>query len=301
MVVFRPWRSARRFTLGSRFLQRVGRCFRQHEGEGDGGGDGGGGGGGGGDGGSGDGGDKGSAGSGGGGSQGFTQEQVNAMMAKERKKIEEKFAVKTREQLAEIQKMREDKDLTEKQRKTLDERATALSAELMTEKERAEAEKKAAEKKFGQELEAAKQDGTAWKERFELEMSNTAILASAAKFGVYNATQLLALMSPISHVVPVIDDKGKETGAFTTVVKTMVKSDDEDDKGKLVEKTFTPDEYVEHLKGQKEHQNLFVTNRPGGTGHRPGSGGSGGGEKLTPTQKISEGLRSGQHKKGEQA
>lgn len=294
MVVFRPWRATRRFTLNSRFLQRVGRCFRQHEGDGDGGGDGGGGGGG-----NGDGDDKGKGGSGGGGDQKFTQEQVNSMMKKEREKIEQKFTVKTKEQLAEINKLREDKDLSEAQRQKLDECATALSAELMTEKERAEAEKKAAEKKFGQELEAARQDGAAWKNRFELEMSQTAILSSAAKHGVYNATQLLALVSPHAHVVPVTDDKGKETGKFTTIVKAMVKSDDEEDKGKLVEKTFTPDEYVEWLKGQKEHQNLFVTNRPGGTGHRPGSGGSGGGEKLTPTQKIAAGLRSGQHKKGE--
>jgi len=212
-------------------------------------------------------------------------------MKKEREKVEQKFKVKTQEQLAEINKLREDKDLTETQRQKLDERATTLSAELMTEKERAAADQKAAEKKFGLELDAAKQDGTAWRERFELQMSQTAILAAAAKHGVYNATQLLALVSPVSHVVPVVDGKGKETGAFTTVVKSMVKSDDEDDKGKLVEKTFTPDEYVEHLKGQKEHQNLFVTNRPGGTGHRPGSGGSGGGEKLTPTEKISRGLK----------
>ncbi len=296
MVVFRPWRR-NRFTLGSRFLQRVGRAFRQHEGEGDpppGGGGGGGDGGAGGSGGGGAGDGSGGGGSGGGGSQGFTQEQVNAFMKKEREKIEAKFVVKTREQLEEINKLREDKDLTESQRNKLDERATSLSAELMTEKERAAAETKAAEKKFGQELDAAKQNGTEWKERFELQMSQTAILASAGKFGVYNAEQLLALVTPHVHVVPVLDSKGKDTGAFTTVVKATVKSDDEDDKGKLVEKTFTPDEYVEHLKGLKEHQNLFVTTRPGGTGHRPGSGGSGGGEKLTPTQKIAKGLSEAQ-------
>lgn len=290
--MFRPWRRDR-FTLGSRFLQRVGRCFRQHEGEGDpppGGSGGGGGGGAGGEGGGGEGGGSGGGGSGSGGAQTFSQEQVNAFMKKEREKIEAKFQVKTREQLAEIQKMREDKDLTETQRNKLDERATALSAELMTEKERAAAETKAAEKKFTQELDAAKQDGTAWKERFEVQMSQTAILASAGKFGVYNAEQLLALVTPHVHVVPVLDAKGKDTGTFTTVVKATVKSDDEDDKGKLVEKTFTPDEYVEYLKGQKEHQNLFVTKRPGGTGHRPGSGAGGGGEKLSPTEKIARGL-----------
>ncbi len=286
--MFRPWRR-NRFTLAPRFLQRVGRCFRQHEGEGDDDGSGGGGGGGG-SGGEGDGGGSGGGGSGSGGAQTFSQEQVNAFMKKERAKIEEKFKVKTQEQLVEINKLREDKDLTESQRQKLDERATTLSAELMTEKERAAAETKAAEKKFGQELDAAKQDGTEWRERFELQMSQTAILASAGKFGVCNAEQVLALVTPHVHVVPVLDGKGKDTGTFTTVVKAMVKSDDEDDKGKLVEKTFTSDEYVEHLKGQKEHHNLFVTTRPGGTGHRPGSGGSGGGEKLTPTEKISRGL-----------
>lgn len=296
--MFRPWRR-NRFTLAPRFLQRVGRCFRQHEGEGDpSGGGGGGGDGGGGDGGSGGGGGGGDGGgSGGGGDQKFSQEQVNSMMKKEREKLEKGYRTKTQEHLVEINTLREDKDLTESQRKKFDERATTLQTELMTTQERAEAEKKAAEKKFGQELDASKLEGDAWKGRFETQMSRTAILASAGKFGVYNAEQLLGLVSPLSHVVPVLDEKGKDTGRFTTVVKAMVKSDDEDDKGKLVEKTMTPDEYLEHMKGLKEHQNLFVANRPGGTGHRPGSGAGGGGEKLSPTQKIAEGLRSGQHSK----
>ena len=275
--MFRPMRRNRWNALPMS-IRQMQRRFRQMEGDGDGGGDGGSGGGG-------DG--SGGGGSGGGGDQNFTQEQVNSMMKKEREKIEVKFKAQTQKQLEEINKLRQDKDLTESQRKKLDDRASTLSAELMTEKERAEADKKAAETKHAAELETATEQGTKWQGLYETQMKETDILVAADKHGAYNVTQLLALVAPLTHVVPVKDDKGEETGKFVTVVKTAMKDKD----GKFVEKTTTPDEYIDYLKGQKEFQNLFVSQRPGGTGHRPGSGSGGAGSELTPTQKIAKGLQ----------
>lgn len=284
-----------RLTPGSRRLDRMGRRFRQYdtpEGGGDGGGGGeGGGSGGGGGGAGGDGGGAGGSGggAGGGGSQQFSQDQVNSILKKEREKLEKGFRTKTQEQLVEINTLREDKDLTEAQRKKLDDRATTLQTELMSTQERAEAEKRAAEKKFGVELEASQKETVLWRGNFESEVATTAILLSAGKFGAHNPGQLLSLVAPLSQVIAVLDDKGRETGKYTTVVKTAVQ--DEDDETRMVEKTMAVDEYLEYLKGQKEHQNLFDSKRPGGTGHRPGSAAGGGGENLTPTEKIARGLR----------
>lgn len=281
--MFRPWRRSR-FTLGPLLIQRMGLRFRQKEDDGGGGDGSGGGGGGGGDG---SGGDGEGGGSGGGGDQNFTQEQVNSMMKKERAKIESKFKEQTQKQLSEINKLRESKDLTEAQRKKLDDRADTLQAELMTEKERAEADKKAAETKHGKELKVAQGESVAWQGRYENQMKETDILAAASKHAAYNAVQLLGLVAPLTHVVSVKTDKGEETGKFTTVVKTAVKNEDD----AFVEKSLTVDEYVDYLKGQKEFQNLFVSQRAGGTGHRKGTGSGGGSEDLSPTEKIERGLR----------
>ena len=198
-------------------LDRMGRRFRQMEGDGDGGGgdgggsgggDGGGSGGGDGGAGGGDGGGGSGGGSGGGGSKTFTQDQLNSVVKREREKLENGFKTKTQEHLDEINKLREDQNLTEQQRSQLDARATQLSTDLMTEKERAEADKRAAEKKFGQELEESQKETAAWKGSFEKQMTNTAILASAGSHGAHNASQLLGLVSPLTQVVAVTDDKG---------------------------------------------------------------------------------------------
>ena len=223
-----------RLTPGSRRLDRMGRRFRQYdtpEGGGDGGGGGeGGGSGGGGGGAGGDGGGAGGSGggAGGGGSQQFSQDQVNSILKKEREKLEKGFRTKTQEQLVEINTLREDKDLTEAQRKKLDDRATTLQTELMSTQERAEAEKRAAEKKFGVELEASQKETVLWRGNFESEVATTAILLSAGKFGAHNPGQLLSLVAPLSQVIAVLDDKGRETGKYTTVVKTAVQDEDDE-------------------------------------------------------------------------
>jgi len=269
------------------------RSFRHHEGDGDGDTGGGTGGGGGGAGGVGDpqGGAGGGAGAGGGhGDKSFTQSEVNALMKKEREKLEGKYKEQIRGQLDEVNKLRQQADLTEKQRKALDDRASTLETELLTEREKAEAEKRRSTDEHKRALDAVTTEAQSWKGRFETEMRNTSVLAAASEHKAYNPSQLLGLVGPMVVVDEILDETKKPTGRYRTVVKADVAEGD-----KVVQKVFAVADYVKHLKEKPEFQNLFLAERQGGTGYRPSSGGSGGGgEQLNSKQKIAAGLRSGQ-------
>jgi len=282
--------------LGMRFVDRqqnmrsyvTHRRFRRMEGDGDDDGDVGGGGGG--------GGASGGAGGSGGGSGGddgnktFTQEELNSIVKREKTKLESKYKEQTQKQLDELNKMRDAKDLTEAQRKKLDDRAAALEAELMTEREKAEAEKKRSQTKHQQELEATKTEAKQWQGLYEKERKDTAIMSAASKHKAFNPDQLLALVSPLTHVVQRKNDKGEVIpNSFETVVQTAVEED-----GKFVEKQLSVDKYVEYLKGRKEYANLFVSDRPGGTGYRPGSGDGSGSKDMSAKDKIKAGLKAQQ-------
>lgn len=262
------------------------------DGSGGGGGSGGGSGGGGGDEPPGGGGNAGGGSGGGGRIKTFTQEEVNSIVAKEKNA----FRTKLQEQLDRVNTLAEEKNLSEQARSALAEQKTELEASLMTAQQKAEAEKKAAETKFQGELDKAQQDSKAWRSRFEVQMKDTAILAAAGKHAAYNPTQLLGLVSPLTTVEEIKDSDGNATGKFGTVVKTAIMEKGKDGKEALTEKALSVDDYVGYLKGRKEYQNLFLSSRPGGTGHKQGSGGGKAGEGMDGVSKISAGLASGQAK-----
>lgn len=266
----------------------AGRNFRMHE-EGAGGtDDGSGGGGSGGAGGS----DDGSAGgSGGGASKTFSQEDLNRIVKKEREKLEGNFKSKLQEQLDRVNKLSEEKNLSDEQRKQLSDSKAALEAELMTEREKAEADKKRLDSTHKKELDKVSGDRDKWQSLYESQMKETAILSAASNHEAYNPTQLTALVSPLTHVEEVTNDKGEPTGRYATIVRSAVMEKGDDGKEHLVEKSLSVDEYVEYLKGRKEYQNLFVTTRPGGTGHRQSTSGQGGpGQGMSSIGKIAAGL-----------
>jgi len=280
------------------------RSFRHHEGDGDGAGAGSGAGGSGdgdgGTGGSGDGdgdgsGDGSGSGSGSGGGDGdgntFNQKQVNAILKREKDKMEAKYKQQIQKQLDEVNQLKKAKDLTEAQRKKLDDRAASLQAELLTEREKAEAEKKRADEKHRTELDGVSAERDTWKGRYEDDRRENAILRAASKHDAYNAKQLVGLIAPKVKVTEVLDDDGNGTSIFKTSIDAEVKEGD-----KMVMKNMTVDQYVEHMKGQDEFANLFIVKRIGGTGHRQGGTQVGGKDTshLSPTDKIAAGLAKNQ-------
>lgn len=234
----------------------------------------------------------GAGGSGGGAPKTFDQATVNRIVKQEREKLEGNFKSKLQEQLDRVNKLAEEKNLSDEQRKQLSDSKSALEAELMTEREKSEAEKKRADTAHKKEMEKVAVDRDKWQTLYERQMRDAAILAAASTHEAYNPIQLTALVSPLTHVEEIKNDKGEGTGRYDTVVRTAVMEKGDDGKEHLVEKSMTVEGYVEYLKGRKEFQNLFVTNRPGGMGHRQSTGGQGGkpGQGMSSLGKIAAGL-----------
>lgn len=264
------------------------RSFRQHEGEGGAGGDGGSGGGGDGGSGGGAGGDGGAGGgaAGGDGNRNFSQEDVNTIMKKER----EKFQQKQRETLKQLEDIRAEKNLTDEHAKKLDDQIKSIRADLMTEKERAEAEKARLAEEHKRVLEMTTSELNAWRDRYTSSQILSALHGAASKHGAYNNEQVVAILRDSAKFAEVKDKDGNPSGEYRTEFKGKVKEGDKF----VVKEGLTADEVVAGLKAQTEFANLFLASRKGGTGYRPGSEGAAGGSNLTPTQKIAEGLRQGQ-------
>ena len=285
---FVAWNQTKPFSY---FGARSFRHFDDPAGGGDGGGGGGGdgGGAGGGDGRSAEGGDGGGAGGGaaGGSSKTFSQDDVNSIVKKER----EAYQKKQRETLKQLEDLRGEKNTSDEQAKKLDTQIATMRSELMSEKEKAEAEKGRIAEEHQRALDEAVADRDAWKTRDESRSILAALHAAASKYkAVYNP-QVVAMLEKSASLVAVTGDDGKPTGEYRVEVKATVKEGE-----KFVEKVGTADEAVAGLKAQKEFANLFLAERAGGTGYRPGtgSGDDGGGDDMTPHEKIKAGLAKGQ-------
>jgi len=272
-----------------------GRRFRQCEGDGGDGGDGGSGGGSGGGDGGGDGGGSGGGSGDGGGERTFSQDDVDGIVKRRLAKAEQAHQTKQRETLKQLEDLRAQKNLSEEHASKLDEQIQSIKSDLMTEKERAQAELDRVATEHKAKLDAAMSETEQWKSRHVKSQILSALHAAASKAKAYNNDQVVAILEASATHELVKDDDGNLTGEERVTFTGKVKDGD-----KFVEKDgLTAEEVVEGLKAQQEFANLFLADRKGGAGFRPGtSGGSGDTSGMTPTQMISEGLKNGQAAQG---
>lgn len=211
----------------------------------------------------------------------FTQAELDRVVAKQRRDLQEKH-------LDEVNKLRKSQNLTDEQRADLEKRASELEDALLTEQEKAKKEIQRIQKEHEDMLNAMKERAEAnWQLYADARLS-AEITTAASKHKAFNPTQIDAIIRPLATIEEDKDEKLKPLGTFSIKVKAMVK----DKEGKMEEKALTVDEYVAHMRESSEYFNLFVSDRPGGSGYRPGGkGGGANGSALSPTQKIAEGLR----------
>jgi hypothetical protein len=197
----------------------------------------------------------------------FTQEEVNALLAKERRKNE----AAAQEQLQALERERQRADLTQREKERLDAEIAAREAQLGEEekakrgldKQRRDAEEKA---------QAAMRERDEFRGRYQDSIVTQAILAAAEKQKAYRSQQVVALVKPMVSV----DESGK---AVVRVPKT-----DPVDGGTLYEIQSVED-YVAKMAEDGDYANLFLDPSAGGTGLRAARG-SGGGQKRVVTHQM---------------
>lgn len=233
--------------------------------DGEGGGEGGGGEGGGGEGGKGEGGK--------GGEKEFSQTQVDSMMAKQKRVLQEKNTGL----MAEIEALNTKATLTSDEMKKLETASAALRKANMSDKQLNEEAANKVRNDFETKIAGLEGDVDKWKGRHTKSTIERAII-DAASIPAQKAVvpkQVLAILKPDTHLVESVDDDGKPTGEFTPKVTFMDTKD-----GKPVTLVLTPNEAVKRMSEMDEHLNLFEGKGSGGMGSS-NKGGSGSGKTMT--------------------
>lgn len=201
----------------------------------------------------------------------FTQEQVNAMIAKERRTLEEKHKSAVQQNITELEALKKRSGITEKERAELEGKISALNKQIMTKDELERTEREKLTKGFNAQIEALTSEREAWKGRFTDSVITASLIGASAKHEAYNSDQIVSILRPSTQLVEKLDENGVPTGVFAPKVAFKA----QDKTGKPVELELTPDEAVEQMKGRPEFLNLFKANMKPGFASQ-GSSGSGG-------------------------
>lgn len=212
----------------------------------------------------------------------FTQEQVNAMLAENKKGLQKQ----NQELVAQLEQLRENVNLTAAQKEELDLRIQTLSQQHLTEQQKIALELDTTKKKLKTETEALANEANQWKGAFQSVMVQNAVLAGASQHKAANAEQLLDLVGNKAKVVQELDAEGKPTGKF--LVKLPVKQIDPKTKQPVVVE-LDAIEAIGKMREDPTNANLFLFDGKAGHGgsnhpNNPASGGTPDFSKMTPAQ-----------------
>ncbi len=222
----------------------------------------------------------------------FTQVAVNKIveerLARDRKNREVEHKQQYGELETRVTTLLENEGIVGEERDKLNVQLEDVRRQLRTKDQQASHEKGLLQKEFDTELEKKTKAAVVWEDRFRESSINRSLQDAAASNDAYNASQVVALLRPMTKLVEVMDEStNKPTGDY----KTMVDFPDTDEKGDDVITQGTPDVIVKRLKVLGDYANLFKSNVVAGVGANsatgglaPGAGGRVDVTKLTTAQ-----------------
>lgn len=201
----------------------------------------------------------------------FTQDELNAILAKEKKSFQEKMDAQKQEMLklnGQLEEISKTSKLTAEEKEALQKEIEESRSKLLTAEERATQAAEKLKKESEANLTKVKSEAESWKSLFTETTISREILSAAMEESAFNSNDVVSLLRPMSRITEVVDDKGKPTGQYAVTIKMKVKEED-----KEIDKDLTPQEAVKILRETKAY--LFKATDKGGEGGRPNSGGSG--------------------------
>lgn len=194
----------------------------------------------------------------------FTQDEVNAMLARERKKVKEQ----TSKTVTELEQLKKAKGLTETEKATLQIKIDELQTSLMTKEELSKKEQDKIKNQHKKETDILSTDRDTWKDRFTTSQILQSITQAAAEHKAFSPNQIIALLKPMTSLKEVTTEDGTPTGVF----QPRVKYPDTDKEGKEVTLDLTVPEAVKRMKETTDkYGNLFTETASGGLGMGAGT------------------------------
>lgn len=203
----------------------------------------------------------------------FTQDEVNKMLADDRRK----HKAQVDKHVEELQQLKKSKSLNDQERHNLTQKIEELQNSVLTKEQLAAKEQEKLKKTLETTTQELTADRDSWKTRYHTTQIQQAITSEAASHAAFDPDALIALLEPKTRLVEVIDDDGKGTGQF--VPKTKIQDKDKD--GKPVTIEMTVPEAVSKMKEQAKYGYLFKSTANAGLG--AGNQGSGRGGDVDPS------------------
>jgi hypothetical protein len=205
----------------------------------------------------------------------FNQDQVNAIVASDRRKLSDKYQ--------ELEGMYKDaladKNLTAEARSQLEAKLEDVQKTFLTKEETLIAEKKKLEENLSKEANQWKDAAIRWENQFKQTLVERTLQDAAVQHEAYNPSQMIALLRPMTKVSEKLDEHDKGTGTYEVVVDL---ADINSETGSPQVTRRSPEDAVKRMKELQDlYGNLFKTNVVSGIGAGTAQGGTSNG-KVDP-------------------
>lgn len=222
----------------------------------------------------------------------LTQDEVNAIVAKERRDNEAKTAA----HIKELEVLKKSQSMSDKDKKDLQSRIDEMQNSLLTKEQLAQKERERLENVHKQTLQGVSAERDLWQGRFHKSTINTSIIGEAVRAEAFDPEGLISLLGPNTRLVEELDSEGRGTDNFIPKVKFT----DTDAEGKPVPLDLTIPEAVKRMKEIPRYGYLFKSTATGGLGviPVPQTGGKPDVSKMTPAQYREYRAKQGFSRKG---
>lgn len=193
------------------------------------------------------------------------QEEVNKLLAAERRKAQQAIQRATEEAQAASKKA----SMTAQERVELEERLSQIRDEMLTKEELSKKTAERQSKQYNENLSALTAQRDEWQKRYTDSTIERSITDAAAANNAYSPRQIVAILGGNTRVVEVLDGDGSPTGKL----EPRVRFNDRDKEGKPITLDLSPKEAVDRMKETEEYLNLFRGEGSSGAGLRSQPGG----------------------------
>lgn len=209
----------------------------------------------------------------------FTQEQVNEIVVKRNKKVREQLQNTERR----YEQLLQNQQLTSQEKEELRSELETIQSQLRTREEQARYEAKKQQEKFQSTLEQTTSERDRFKNLFETQTRDNAIMQAALAHDAYNPEQFISVLGPRTKIVEEVNEQGEKTGRLVPRVEVQVTGEDGIAKPEL----RPVEDAVAQMKDEPEkYGNLFRNNVANGIGQ--GSNPSVSGGRVDPSKMSTE-------------
>lgn len=196
----------------------------------------------------------------------FTQEEVNELLAKNKRTLQAKLSAAEKAH----QQLLENKHLTEDERTRLETSLEELRSASRTKEQQLIHEKKQLEERLSNQLKEAQEKVTKTWQMYENSTIERALVDAAIANEAYNPDQVATLLRRSAKLVEKKDEQGKSLGSYEVMVEL---ADQHAETGEPLITTRTPDAAVKRMKELKQNLNLFKSGVVSGLGSHSATGG----------------------------